>query len=226
MIVAAVTSSTWLWYFTRATGIVALVLLSAIIVLGTLGPLRASSSRWPRFAVATVHRDLSLLALVLIVLHVLTTVLDGYAPIGLIDAVVPLISSYRPIWLGLGAVAFDLMLAIVVTSLLRRSIGYRAWRWIHWLTYASWPVAVLHGLGAGSDSREAWALAVTFACVLAVAVAAVVRTVRTPAVGARLRTAAIAATVAIPIVLAAFTIIGPLAPHWSARAGTPANLIR
>lgn len=222
---AATTGPTWFWYFTRATGMVALILLSAIMVLGILGPLRASTRLWPRFALDAMHRDLSLLALLVIVVHVLTTVLDGFAPIGLVAAVIPFTSSYRPLWLGLGAVAFDLMLALTVSSLLRRRLGYRTWRWVHWLAYASWPVAVLHGLGTGSDAGQAWALLVTLVCVAGVSVAALVRLARASGIEQGARNAAIVAVIAVPLALAVFTFVGPLQPHWAARAGTPANLL-
>jgi methionine sulfoxide reductase heme-binding subunit len=225
-LLAATTGPTWFWYFTRATGMVALILLSAIMVLGILGPLRTSSPRWPRFAIETVHRDLSMLAIVLIVLHILTAVLDGFAPINLLAGIVPFLSPYRPIWLGLGAVSFDLMLAVIITSLVRRRIGYGTWRWIHWLSYASWPIAVVHGIGTGSDSKSSWALAITFACVTVVIGAAVVRLVKVAGIDHGIRTAGIAVAVAVVIGMAVFTVVGPLAPHWSERAGTPASILR
>ena len=103
--------------------------------------------------VAGLHRNLTLLALAFIALHVLTTVVDGYAPISLLNAVLPFTSPYRPVWLGLGAVAFDLLLALTITSLLRARIGYSRWRALHWLAYASWPIALVHGLGTGTDAR-------------------------------------------------------------------------
>lgn len=223
---AATLGPTAYWYLTRATGVVSLLLLTAILVLGVLGPMRvAAGPRWPRFAIDSLHRDLSLLAIVFIAVHVVTTVLDGFAPIGLIDALVPLHSAYRPLWLGLGAVAFDLMLALVVTSLVRRRLGYRAWRAMHWLAYLSWPVAVLHGLGSGSDAKQAWALIVTFACVVAVAVAALARIARAERLPDAGRAGAAAAMVLTPIGLLAFAVLGPLAPRWAQRAGTPAALL-
>ena len=175
MSLAAVNASSWDWYFGRATGFVALLLLSAIIVIGVLGPLRVSTDAWPRFAIRTVHRDLSLLALLVIAIHVVVLVLDGYVNIPLSAAVLPFGSGYQPFWTGMGALAFDLMIAIVVTSLMRRRLGYGTWRFIHWFAYVGWPVAVAHGLGAGSDSSSAWALALTFACVAIVAAAMVMR---------------------------------------------------
>jgi predicted ferric reductase len=172
---AATTTASWYWYFGRATGLIALVLLTATIVLGVLGPLRVSTRAWPRFALRTLHRDLALLSLLIIAVHVVTVALDGFVHIPLSAAVLPVGSSYRPLWTALGAVAFDLLLAVVLTSLLRRQVGHRAWRLVHWLTYASWPIAVAHGLGAGSDSGRAWALATTLGCCAAVAVGALAR---------------------------------------------------
>jgi methionine sulfoxide reductase heme-binding subunit len=147
-----------LWYLTRATGAVALLLLTASVVLGILGAVRFGSPRWPRFLTAGLHRNLSLLVLALLAVHILTAVLDSFAPIGLKDAVVPFVSAYRPLWLGLGALAFDLLLALAATSLLRRRLGYRAWRSVHWLAYGSWPLALTHGLGTGSDAKVGWML--------------------------------------------------------------------
>lgn len=224
--IGATLGPTAYWYLTRATGVVSLVLLTAVVVLGLLGPMRlAPNPRWPRFAIESLHRDLSLTAVALIVIHVITTVLDGFAPITLLDAVIPFASPYRPLWLGLGAVAFDLILALVITSLVRRRLGYRTWRGVHWLAYACWPVAVLHGLGTGTDSKQAWALLVTLVCVLAVVWAVIARLGRGPDVSARWRVLGGAGAVLTPIALLAFTLAGPLAPHWAQRAGTPASLL-
>jgi sulfoxide reductase heme-binding subunit YedZ len=172
---AAVQSSDWYWYFGRATGLIALVLLTATIGLGVLGPLRISTATWPRFAIRTLHRDLALLSLLVIAIHVVTVVLDGYVRVPLSAAVLPVGSAYRPFWMALGAVSFDLLLAIVATSLLRRRFGDRVWRLVHWLTYASWPPAVAHGLGTGSDSTRVWALAITLGCCTVVGLAALAR---------------------------------------------------
>ena len=223
---AATLGPTAYWYLTRATGMVSLLLLSAIVVLGVLGPMRVTAQpRWPRFAIDSVHRDLALMAVVFIVIHVVTTVLDGFAPIGLIDAIIPFRSPYRPLWLGFGTVAFDLILALVITSLVRRRLGYGAWRAVHWLAYACWPVAVLHGLGTGSDSRQLWALAITFACVAVVAWAVIARLRRAEWVSEPRRAMGVIAVAATPIALIAFTLIGPLSSTWAVTAGTPRKLL-
>lgn len=224
--VAALFDSRAYWYLTRGTGVVALLLLTAIMVLGILGPLRVSlAPLYPRFALETIHRDLSLLAVVVIGLHIVVSVLDGFAPIGLIDGIVPFHSAYRPLWLGIGALSFDLMLALVITSLVRRRLGHSAWRLVHWFAYASWPFAVAHGIGTGTDATQFWMLALTFLCVVAVAAASLARVNSTEQIDETWRTAAVAAVVAVPVALAVFTYEGPLSANWARRAGTPASLL-
>lgn len=214
------------WYLTRSTGVVALVLLTLSVVLGILGAVRFSAGpRWPRFAIDSLHRDTSLLVIVVIVIHVITSVLDGFAPISLIDGVIPFHSPYRSLWLGLGALSFDLILALVVTSLVRRRLGYRSWRAIHWLAYVSWPIAVLHGLGTGTDVKSAWSLLVTLACLAAVLVAVALRLRAAAEANPGLRTGATLLTVAAPLALIIFAVQGPLAKGWARRAGTPTHLL-
>jgi methionine sulfoxide reductase heme-binding subunit len=214
------------WYLARGTGVVALLLLTASVVLGVLGSLRfAVAPRWPRFAVDTLHRDVSLLVLVLLAAHIVTSVLDSFAPIRLIDAVIPFSSSYRPLWLGFGALSFDILVALVVTSLVRRRLGYRAWRAVHWLAYASWPIAILHGLGTGSDTKAWWMLALTAGCIAAVLIAVWVRIDRAEPARPGLRASALALALATPVALAIFTLAGPLQPRWARRAGTPVTLL-
>jgi hypothetical protein len=163
--VIAVTSSQAIWYLARGTGAVSLLLLTTVTVLGILNVVRWSPPATPRFVLQRIHRNVSLLAVVFIVIHIVTVVVDGFAPIRWIDAIVPFRSAYRPLWLGLGAVAFDLLIAVIVTSLLRGRLGYRTWRAVHWMAYGLWAVAVFHGLGIGSDSKQLWMLALVVVCV-------------------------------------------------------------
>jgi sulfoxide reductase heme-binding subunit YedZ len=189
-----------------------------------LTSLRVTTTGWPRFAVGWVHRNLTLLSIVFVALHVVTTVADGYAPIGLKDALIPFASPYRPVWLGLGAVAFDLLLALVVTSYLRRHIGARLWRGVHWLAYVSWPVALVHSLGTGSDARATWLVALGAVCLAAVAASVLARV----AVGGGApapRVLGAAAALVVPIVVAAWWHSGPARSGWAKRAGTPTRLI-
>lgn len=213
------------WYLARGTGAVALLLLTASVVLGILGSVRFTAPRWPRFAVDAVHRDLSLLVIVVLAIHVITSVLDGFAPITLLDGVIPFVTPYRPLWMGLGTLAFDLLLAIAITSLVRRRLGYRTWRAVHWLAYVSWPIAVLHGLGTGSDVKQWWMLALTVACIVAVLVAVWTRIAHVSGGHAGLRAPATALAVITPIGLAVFTVAGPLQSGWARRAGTPESLL-
>ncbi len=212
-----------LWYLTRATGVMALVLLTATVVLGVAGTARFATPRWPRVITAQLHRNLSLLAVAFVAAHVLTTVLDSYAPIGWISAILPFTSSYRTFWLGLGTAAFDMLLAVVVTSLLRARLSYRAWRAVHWLGYACWPVALWHGLGTGTDSKLSWLLALDAACVAAVAGAIAWRLSLAPARPGPLTW--LLACAAVPAATAVFVAVGPLQPGWARRAGTPVALL-
>lgn len=161
-----------LWYLSRGTGVVALLLLTGAVVLGMLNSGRLTGQRWPRFAIAAIHRNVTLLSLVFLAIHIASSIIDPYAGIRWVDAVLPFVSTYRPVWLGLGTLSFDLMLALVITSLLRPRINYRVWRGIHWLSYAVWPVALIHGIGTGTtDNHVAWVLICDVACGLAVLVA-------------------------------------------------------
>ena len=215
-----VNSSTPLWYATRATGLVALVLLTVSMMLGLLSSVRFQRPAWPRFVTLGLHRNVTLLALGFTVVHVLTTVLDSFVSIPLPDAFVPFISSYRPIWVGLGAIAFDLMIALVITSLLRTRLGQRSWRLVHWSAYLCWPVAVLHGLGTGTDTPVAWVLVLTACCVLAVAVLTLWRLALTWGDRPLTAAAGFVAVVLILIAGGAWLHAGPLAPGWSHRSGT------
>lgn len=165
-----------LWYLSRGTGLVCLFLLSGSMILGALNSGRFASDAWPRFVISTVHRNLSLLALAFLAVHVASGVIDPYAGIGWLDAIIPFGSVYRPMWLGLGAVAGDLLLALVISSLLRQKINLRAWRVLHWAAYACWPVAVVHGLGtANVDARQTWVLVFYGGCALPVVAAVIWR---------------------------------------------------
>ena len=152
-----------LWYTTRATGLVTLLLLTASVLLGLLITGRFTSDKWPRFL----------------------TVIDTFVHIPLVSAFIPFTSSYQPFWLSLGAVALDLLIALVATSLIRNRLGLRAWRWLHWAAYVCWPVALAHGLGMGTDRNTMWVFALTIVCAAAVAGAATWRFVTAARAGAR-----------------------------------------
>jgi len=164
-----------LWYATRAAGIVTLLLLTATTSLGLLTAGRVATDRWPRFLVIGLHRNISLLALVFLGLHIGTTIIDTYTSIGIQDAVIPFLSGYHRLWLGLGAIASDFLIALSITSAMRQHIGLRFWRVVHWLGYLCWPVAMAHGLGIGTDSSKTWVFFLAVACGGAVLIAGIVR---------------------------------------------------
>ena len=213
------------WYLTRSTGAVALLLLTAAVVLGVVDVRRWSTPNWPRFVVDALHRNVALLAMIFLALHIITSVLDTFAPISLIDAVVPFAGSYRPFWLGLGAIAFDLLIAVTITSLLRQRMGYASWRAVHWLTYASWPIALLHGFGTGSDLRTTWLLALSIACLLAVLAAVAVRVADGWPQNLGRRGAALGGAGAFSLFLLLWLPSGPLGSEWARRSGTPSSLL-
>jgi len=157
--------------------------------------------------------------------HIATAVIDPFSPIRWLDAVVPLVSAYRPVWLGLGAVAFDLLVALVVTSLVRVRLGYRSWRVVHWLAYACWPVAVVHGLGTGSDTRSVWMLVIDATAIGLVICAVAWRVGRIRPVRVIPRLAAAGASVFGTAGVALWLFAGPLQPGWASAAGTPASLL-
>src|SRR5256885_7149164 len=164
-------SNSILWYTTRGAGAMTLILLTAVVVLGILTVLRVQSPTWPRFLTTGLHRNLALMTLVFLTLHIVTAVVDPFTHLGWAAALILFSSYYRTFWLGLGVISFELLLAIVVTSLVRGYLGRNAWRAIHWLTYAAWPVGVLHGIGTGKDTWSAWMLAITAACIAAAGLA-------------------------------------------------------
>jgi len=213
------------WYLTRASGTVSLILLTASVVIGIAAIARVRGPGVPRFVVDGVHRTASLLAVAFLAVHIITSVLDSFASISLVDAVIPFVGSYRPLWLGLGTVAFDLLLAVAITSLVRDRMGHATWRGVHWLAYLAWPVAVVHGLGTGSDVHQSWLQLITVACVLAVLAAVVGRAMIGWPDHFRVRIGALAVSAVFAGGLAIWLPSGPLGKGWARRAGTPPSLL-
>jgi sulfoxide reductase heme-binding subunit YedZ len=185
-VITLATTSKTIWYVARGSGAVSTLMLSASVALGLLSTARVATQRIPRFVVQGLHRNVSLLTVLFLALHVVTIELDTFVPIRWRDVFVPFISAYHPMWLALGAIAVDLIVAVILTSLLRTRISVQTWRAVHWLSYAAWPFAMLHGLGVGSDRHARWFYAIEAACLISVAAAAVWRWTRqvpdTPAV--------------------------------------------
>jgi methionine sulfoxide reductase heme-binding subunit len=171
----AASGSQGLWFVSRGSGLVLLVLFSVVMALGAATRMGSAPRRWPRFAVAELHRTLSLFAVALLVLHVVTAILDPFVRIGWGATVLPFGSPYRTVAVGLGTLAVDLGGAVLLTSLFRRRLGYRAWRAVHWLAYLAWPAAFLHALRAGGDLHAGWVAAIIWGSAAATAVAVAAR---------------------------------------------------
>jgi DMSO/TMAO reductase YedYZ heme-binding membrane subunit len=169
------THSPILWFLNRSTGVVLLVLLTASIVLGCLGAGRNAGGRVPAFAVHHLHRNLSVMALVLTAVHVTTAVADSYVDIRWWQAFSPIGATYRPLWFDLGVVASDLMILLAVTTWARRRLGHRAWHAVHLLGYLTWPLALAHGAGIGTDGSGPVGLWTAAGCTAAVVLAVLAR---------------------------------------------------
>jgi sulfoxide reductase heme-binding subunit YedZ len=163
------------WYLMRASGAVSLLLLTLVSALGIATVSRWRPGRVPRFVTLGLHRNISLLAVTFLSVHVITAIIDPDAAVRVAAVVIPLPSAAYGLWLGLAALAFDLVIALVVTSMLRHRISPRLWRGLHWAAYLAWPVALLHGAGMGTDAGALWMLAIDAACIALFATAVVLR---------------------------------------------------
>jgi methionine sulfoxide reductase heme-binding subunit len=219
------TSPSPYWYASRGLGIAMLLVLSAVVVLGIAGVQRWKAEGWPGFLTAGLHRNLSLLAVALLPLHGGTVLLDTFAALGWKDILLPFASNYRPLWLGLGVLSGELLIALVATSLVRLWLSPRLWRATHWAAYAAWPPAMLHGLGTGSDTRAGWAVFVYAACGAAVLLALLARLVTGRPQTRSRRIATALAVVAAAGIAAGWALNGPLRTGWAAAAGTPSRLL-
>jgi methionine sulfoxide reductase heme-binding subunit len=171
------TSSTALWYTSRATGVVALLLLTVVFAGGIMISRQTRIPGLPRFAVTDLHRNLSLLAVAFVAVHVISAVLDTYVSIPVLSGVIPFASGYERLWLGLGAISFDLMLAMIITSLVRGRLNRVAWRAIHLTAYLSWPVAFVHSIYSSGDLRQGVLLYLSLGCAVIIGGAVVWRLV-------------------------------------------------
>jgi methionine sulfoxide reductase heme-binding subunit len=209
------TSNPAIWYAARASGVAAYVVLSLVVALGLGLGGKAQNRRWPRFSIEDIHRFGGLLVGSLIGIHVMAIAADSFLPFSLTQLLVPFTSNYRPIWTGLGIAAAELLLALAITNHYRRRLPHRFWRTAHYLNFAVWTLASLHGLLAGTDRGATW-----LALLYGVAVATVVTLLlwrfggyllRSPQV----RAAGFVTAIALPLLI----VYGPLhrsAPLWNA----------
>ena len=165
-------SGPFLWFANRGTGIVLLVLYTLVVAMGIIAASgRGPGRHVPRFVSQGLHRNLALLATLLLVAHIATAILDTYVDIRWFDAFLPVGGLYRPAYLGFGAVSVDLLLAVCVTSLVRHRLSDRTWRRLHLLAYPSWAAAVVHTVGIGTDIGTPWARWILVGCLGVVAAA-------------------------------------------------------
>jgi methionine sulfoxide reductase heme-binding subunit len=173
-------TSPYLWYSTRATGLVALVLFTLVVALGALVATRTGGTRIGRFEVAELHRSVAAVAFVFVGIHVATTVVDSYVPTGPLSIFIPLTSAYRRVAVGVGAAAMDLMLAVWFSSLLKSRLAPSTWRLVHWFSWIGLATAIAHSFLTGTDARHGWGLALVAACALVGVASALARLVRRP----------------------------------------------
>jgi methionine sulfoxide reductase heme-binding subunit len=164
-----------LWFANRGTGFVLLLLLTFSVMLGVLATARVSPRLWPRMLSQGLHRNVSLLAVTFLAAHVTTAVLDTFVDIRWWYAFVPFQGTYEPLWVGVGTLSLDLMIAITLTSLLRHRMSHRPWRVIHIMAYGAWALGLLHGMKLGTDASSVWGSALNYGCVAVVLVAVLAR---------------------------------------------------
>ncbi len=174
-------TSPYLWYATRATGYVSMVLFTAVVVLGSLVALRVGGTFVGRFELNELHRSLSMVAMAFLAIHVATTVADSYVSTGVISAVVPLTSAYRRLGVSFGAIAVDLLLAVWVSSLLKVRIKNHVWRFIHWFSWIGVSASVLHAVQTGTDAGHGVGFDLAIACAVLMAIAGGLRLALRPA---------------------------------------------
>ena len=213
------------WYAARAGGVVAYVLLTIVVLLGIAMSSGARMERWPRFALKDVHRFAGLLTGTFLVIHIATIAIDSYLPFSLTSLVVPFTSSYRPVFIGLGIIGAELLLALAVTNRLRDRLPYATWRRLHYLNFAVWGAATVHGLGSGTDRGTPWLVAIEATAIGAVLTATGWRVLRARDALTPGRLAAVTAGAVVVAAAAVALVLGPLAfrPHpWNPARFTDA----
>ena len=211
------------WYAARAGGVVAYILLTSVVLLGLSLAGKRKLKIWPRFAVEDVHRFGGILMGTFVGIHVLAIAIDAYLPFSIPSLIFPLVSSYKPLWVGLGIVSAELLIALAVTNHYRRRLSYRFWRRMHYLNFVVWGAATVHLLGSGTDRSSWWLLTITAVSVALVCGVTVLRVLRfKPAREPILRWAP-AAAAAVSVVLVLALGLGAFRSHskpWNASSFT------
>lgn len=168
-------TSPYLWYTTRATGIVTLVLFTLVVTLGTLVSNRIGGTMVGRFELNELHRSISIVAMIFLAIHVLTTIVDSYVSTGIISIIVPMTSQFKRVSVALGAVGFDLIVAVWLSSIMKSRIENRSWRFIHWFSWLAFTASIAHAYLTGTDTKDGAGLVLVIVCSLIVVGAALWR---------------------------------------------------
>ena len=210
-----------IWFLNRATGLVLLALLTLSLVLGVVASSRRVPSWWPLFLGNELHRRISVFSLAFLVVHIITAVVDSFVDIDVFDVFIPFLTPYRPLWLALGTLGTDILIAVLITTTVRTRMSERQWRTTHSLSYLMWPLALVHGLGIGTDTHVRPVLVFNAVCVGFVVAVVVWRISTLDGLDIGPRLLGIGATLVVTAGIAVWLFAGPLAPGWSEKAGTP-----
>ena len=210
------TSETLVWDIARVGGLLAYVLLTASVAMGIALSLGWRSPRWTRFVTNELHRFVTLVAIVFTGIHTLAVAVDPFIGFTPAEVLVPMLSHYRPIWVALGIVATYLLLAIYASEWVRPRIGYRWWRRFHYLSFAGFVLALVHGVATGSDTRAPWAIVLYAGSVVLVGALLVARLL--PAGQGRRHPVVAAASASLLVFGVVWATSGPLQAGWNAVA--------
>ncbi len=205
------------WDVARTGGLVAYALVTTSVAMGLVLSLGWRSPRWTRFVTNEVHRFVTLLSLVFIVVHGTAIAVDPFIKMSVPDVLIPFLGSYRPVWVALGIIAAYLAVAVYLSDRVRSRVGYAWWRRFHALAFVVFVMALVHGIATGSDTRTPWALALYGGSLVLVGFLLILRLLPDPPGRSRPVMAGVAIAAVAGVV--GFTLIGPLQPGWSARAG-------
>lgn len=218
VLAAVVNNTKFLWYTSRATGVIALILLGTVVTLGILTASKSTPIGIGKFIGPDLHRRLSISTLVFLVAHIVSAILDPFVTVGLGASLIPFAAKYRPLWVGLGTVSFDLLLVIVATSVVRHRFNHGIWKKIHYLSWVVVTLVLFHALGTGSDAHIKIVEAIYVLFVLAMGGAGIYRAYREYGLAKGQKVIASASLVLVPVALLGWAVNGPLKAGWAKSA--------
>ncbi len=163
------------WDASRAAGFASYLLLWASVVTGVAIHMRFRAVGGPPTVLLEVHRVASVLALSFVAAHVLGLLVDPVVRFSVLDAVAPFTSGYRPLQVGMGAIAQWLLVAVLATTAAAARLPYAAWRRVHFLSFPCYALALVHGITSGTSTGDSLALALYTGTAAGVAAVLVVR---------------------------------------------------